>query len=322
MAWDGIPWFVEGTAASEETLRLIVDAAMCGGEGVVGPADLLVTALDAPAAAVQLAPGAMIAKRRAALGGGSQSYAARMPTVEQVDVPPVTVEGPRSDLVIARVEDPYGGETWPAPEDPTVGPYVFTRLVPDVPVGTTSIRDIDPDTTAVTLARLDMPAGTTTITADMVTDLRQLARPRSESFRRYAPGLPALDELGAITDVWETFPMGATWTEKIPDWATHVTVHALITGLLHPDAVEARGNLRVSLGEQHGAAMPYAATVPGARTAAQTGHTFLLSPEDRGQMLDISLEGLGDAAYTGVLRADTGTGLSLEVTYSQKPVAA
>ncbi|WP_193777521.1 hypothetical protein [Streptomyces sp. E5N298] len=56
MAWDGVPWFVEGTAASEETLRLIVDAAMGGGEGVVGPADLLVTALDAPAAAVQLAP--------------------------------------------------------------------------------------------------------------------------------------------------------------------------------------------------------------------------------------------------------------------------
>ncbi|MEU2968959.1 hypothetical protein ABZ687_28780 [Streptomyces ardesiacus] len=321
MAWDGIPWFVEGTAASEETLRLIVDAAMCGGEGVVGPADLLVTALDAPAAAVQVGPGAMIAKRRAALGGGSQSYAARMPTAEQADVVPVTVDGPRSDLVIARVEDPYGGEPWPAPEDPSVGPYVFTRVIPDVPVGTTSIRDIEPDSTAVTLARIDMPAGTTTITAAMVTDLRQLARPRSESFRRYIPGWQAPDDLGAITDVWETFPMGATWTEKIPDWATHVTVHALITGLLHPDAVEARGTLRASVGEQHGAAMPYACEAAG-RTVLQTGHTFLLAPEDRGQMVDISLEGLGDAPYKGVLRADRGTALSLEVTYSQKPVSA
>ncbi|MFF8575557.1 hypothetical protein ACF06L_30500 [Streptomyces sp. NPDC015408] len=215
MTWDGIPWFVEGTAASEETLRLVVDAAMGGGEGVVGPADLLVTALDAPSGAVQLGPGAMIAKRRAALGGGSQSYAARMPTVEQVDVAPTTVDGPRSDLVIARAEDPYGGETWPAPEDPAVGPYVFTRVIPDVPVGTTSVREVDPDSTAVTLARIDMPAGTTTTTSGMITDLRQLARPRSEAFRRYIPGWPVPDELGAVTDAWEAFPLGATPLEGL-----------------------------------------------------------------------------------------------------------
>ncbi|MFD7763552.1 hypothetical protein ACFV4D_28135, partial [Streptomyces microflavus] len=73
MTWDGIPWFVEGTAASEETLRLIVEAAAGGGEGIVAPADLRVSALDVPGAGVQVATGAMIARRRGM--GGSQSYA-------------------------------------------------------------------------------------------------------------------------------------------------------------------------------------------------------------------------------------------------------
>jgi hypothetical protein len=182
----------------------------------------------------------MIAKRRAALGGGSQSYAARMPTVEQVDVPPVTVEGPRSDLVIARVEDPYGGETWPAPEDPTIGPYVFTRVIPDVPAGTTSIRDVDPDSTAVTLARLDMPPGTTTITAAMVTDLRQLARPRSESFRRYVPGWPAPDSAppSAITTWWCSSKAPESTTQR-PFWTTGggwSGAAALLTTSVPPDS--------------------------------------------------------------------------------------
>ncbi|PNG22422.1 hypothetical protein [Streptomyces cahuitamycinicus] len=322
MGWDGIPWFVEGTAASEETLRLVVEAAACGGEGIVGPADLLVTALDAPANAVQVAPGAMVAKRRASTGGGNQSYAARMSTIEQVDIEPTNADGPRSDLIIARVEDPYGGETWPAPEDPAVGPYVFTRVIPDVPPGTTSILDVDPDSTAITLARVDVPMQTSVITGGMVTDLRQMARPRTHTSRRYLPGAWSTpDDVGPITDVWEIFPLGATWTEKVPEWATHAAVHVLITGLLHPDATEARGQLRVSFGEQQGAGMPYGITQSG-RIAVQAGHRFLLDPADRGQMRDIDVEGIGTVEVAGVLQADSSTVLSLEVTYSQEPVRA
>jgi hypothetical protein len=321
MTWDGIPWFVEGTAASEETLRLIVEAAACGGEGVVGPADLLVTALAAPADAVQVAPGAMIAKRRASMGGDSQSYAARMATVEQVDIAPTGTDGGRTDLIIARVEDPFGGETWPAPEDPTIGPYVFTRVISDVPPGTTSILDVDPDSTAITLARVDLPVSTSSITAGMVTDLRQMARPRSQTSRRYLPGAwPTPDDVGPITDVWEVFPLGATWSEKVPAWATHADVHVLVTGLLHPDAVEASGQVRVSLGDQHGVGMPYDATQAG-RLAVQAGHRFLIDPADRGRVLDIDVEGIGTTGFTGVLRADAYTVLSLEVTYSQAPVS-
>ncbi|MER6109389.1 hypothetical protein [Streptomyces hirsutus] len=320
--WDPIPWFVENTAASEETLRLVVEAAACGGEGVVGPADLVVSALDAPGGGVRLGPGAIVARRRNAAGGGNQSYAARLPTEEQVDIEPTAIDGGRSDLIIARIEDPYGGEMWPEPEDPALGPYVFTRVIPDVPIGTTSILDVDPDSTAVTLARIDLPEGTSNITAGMVHDLRQIARPRTHTSRRYLPGLWSTpDDVGPITGEWELWPLGATWTERVPEWATHAAVHVLITGALHPDAVEARGQVRVSLGEQHGAGMPYAAAQAG-RYTVQAGHKFLLDPADRGQMRDIDVEGTGTEGVTGVLRADASTVLSLEVTYLQEPVSA
>jgi hypothetical protein len=322
MAWDGIPWFVENTSASEETLRLIVETAAAGGEGVIAPADLVVSALDLPGTAVQVGPGAMVAKRRAA-GGGAQSYAARMPTAEQVPVEPTTADGPRSDLVVARVEDPYGGEVWPEPEDPTVGPYVFTRVISDVPTGTTSVQDIEPGTTAVTLARIDVPAATAAITADMITDLRQIVRPRSRASRRYMAGAWATtpDDLGPVTDVWETFPLGATWPEQVPEWATHTAVHVSVTGLLHPDAVEARGQVRVALGAQVGAGMPYIAEHAG-RLALQVGAKFAHAPADRGEVLTVSVEGIGDAAFTGLLRADGGTAVSVEVTHTQEPVVA
>ncbi|MEE1764424.1 hypothetical protein [Streptomyces sp. SP18BB07] len=322
MTWDPIPWFVENTAASEETMRLIVEAAVCGGEGIVGPTDLRVTALDVPADAVQVGVGAVIAKRRAAAGGGSQSYAARMPTVEQVDIEPAGADGPRSDLVIVRVEDPYGGEVWPEPEDPEVGPYVYTRVISDVPPGTTRIQDIEPSSTAITLARIDLPTSATTVTAAMVTDLREMARPRTQTARRYVYGAWSTpDDLGPITTEWEAFPLGAIWSEKVPEWATHATVHALVTGLLHPDTIEARGELRLTLGEAHGPGMPYAAVQAG-RLAVQAGNRFLLDPEDRGEVVNLILEGIGTDTFTGVLRADTATVVSVEVTYEQAPVSA
>ncbi|MGY1502895.1 hypothetical protein ACW4TU_41075 [Streptomyces sp. QTS52] len=323
MTWDGIPWFIEGTTASEETLRLVVEAAVCGGEGIVGPADLLVTALEAPAGAVQVGAGALVARRRAAAGGGAQSYAARLPTAEQVVIEATGVDGPRTDLIVARVEDPYGGETWPEPEDPTVGPYVFTRVISDVPPGTTSVLDIAPDSTAITLARVDVPASTSAVTAGMVTDLRQMARPRTQTVRRYLFGAwTPPDDVGPVTDVWEVFPLGATWAERVPPWATHVSVHAHIAGLLHPDTAEAYGQVRVAFGEQRGVGMPYAAAVQVGRLAVQCGHRFTLAPADRGEVLTLAVEGIGTSGVTGVVRADAYTVLSVEVAYEQAPVSA
>lgn len=319
MAWDGIPWFVENTAASEETLRLIVEAAAGGGEGIVAPTDLRVTALDLPAAAVQIGTGAMIARRRAA--GGSQSYAARMATTELVNVEPTGADGPRSDLIVARVEDPYGGESWPEPTDPLIGPYVFTRVISDVPPGTTSVQDVEPDSTAVTLARIDLPASTSSITAARIVDLRQMARPRSETRRVYLyAAWTTADELGPVAE-WEEFPLGARWVNTVPEWATHCGVHTQITGVRHPDAALAKGELRTYLGDEKGPGMQYLAET-AARMTLQAGHTFLIPPEDRGTVIALGVEGKGAVGSAGLLQADLGTVLALDIVFSQAPVAS
>ncbi|WP_030777675.1 hypothetical protein [Streptomyces sp. NRRL S-920] len=319
--WDGIPWFVEGTATSEETLRLVVAAAAGGGEGIVAPPDLVVTALEVPGSAVQVSTGAMIAARPRS-GAGGEAYAARLPIADLADIEPTSADGPRSDLVIARIEDPYGGETWPLPEDPAVGPYVHTRVISDVPPGTTSLQDVDAASTAVTLARIDVPASTSVITQGMITDLRHLARPRSHTVRRYLHSVwPNPDDVGLLTDTWEDFPLGARWQEPAPPWATHVTVHAHLTGVLHADATEASVRLRVIVGEQVGGSFPLVSQHAG-RHAAVCGHTFALPPADRGAVLPIAVQGIGTEGMSGVLRADNGTVLATEITYSQAPVVA
>ncbi|MEV8344541.1 hypothetical protein [Streptomyces niveus] len=319
MAWDGVPWFVEGTSASEETLRLIADAAVAGGEGVIGPADLVVTALELPGSAVQVGTGAMIARYRT--GGGGQAYAARMPTVELVDVEPTGADGPRTDLVIARIEDPYGGEGWPEPEDPSAGPYVFTRILTDVPAGTTSVHQVDDALTAVTLARIDVPAGTSTITQGMITDLRDLARPRSQTISGYLYGVwETPDEVGPLVE-WEEFPLGARWTHRAPEWATHATLDVQVTGLRHADAVPARGKLRVTAGEHLGAAAPYAAEAAG-RVSAMARHVFTLDVGERGELVDVTMQGIGTEGIAGVLQADANTALHYTLTFHQAPVSA
>ncbi|MER5301296.1 hypothetical protein ABT039_17740 [Streptomyces lasiicapitis] len=319
--WDGIPWFVEGTATSEETLRLVVAAAAGGGEGIVAPADLVVAALEVPGSSVQVGTGAMIASRPGA-GAGGQAYAARLPTPDLADIEPTSADGPRSDLVIARIEDPYGGETWPLPEDPAVGPYVHTRVISDVPPGTTSLQDVDASSTAVTLARVDVPASTSVITQGMITDLRHLARPRSQTVRRYLHSVwPTPDDVGPIADAWEDFPLGARWQETTPTWATHVTVHAHLTGLLHPDATEASVRLRVTVGERHGDSFPLSSQHSG-RHSGVCGQTFALTPAERGTVLPVAVQGIGTEGKPGVLRADDSTVLTVEITYSQAPVIA
>lgn len=85
--------------------------------------------------------------------------------------------GGRSDLIVAQVEDPnMAGEPWQTPTNPAVGPYIFTRVIPNVPAGTTSLRPLGySGRSAIVLARVDLPASTGTVTASMITDLRELA---------------------------------------------------------------------------------------------------------------------------------------------------
>lgn len=223
MSWDSVPWFVGGGAEhSPEVARLLAYAATGGAEGIVDPGGLKVTPLAVPGQAVSVSVGAALILNRAA-GGASQTYAARLPSADTVDIVETGSSAGRSDLIVAQIEDPFmAGERWQEPSDPKVGPYVFTRVIPNVPAGTRRLQDVSgySGRSAITLARIDIPASTGTVTAGMITDLRNLARPR-QSAETYADlGATASKLTSTSKAVFPSYRPSAV----VPSWATHVRV--------------------------------------------------------------------------------------------------
>lgn len=243
MAFDPVPWFVGGEALhSPEVARLLAYASTSGAEGIVSVGDLKVQPLAVPGTAVRVMPGAALILNRAT-GGSQQTYVARNVSATEVDIAPTSSSGGRSDLIVAQIEDPHmPGEPWQDPADPTVGPYVHARVISNVPRTTTRLQDIAAYSgrSAVTLARIDIPASTGTITSSMITDLRNVALPRRETRQIIYDPPNERFLLNGSTD-WQPWPVlsGGTGTYghvDVPAWATHVQITSLYT------SVGARGN--------------------------------------------------------------------------------
>ena len=248
MSWDNVPWFVGGGAQhSPEVARLLAFAATSGAEGIVAPGDLKVLPLSVPGGSVRIAQGASLVLNRAT-GGTSQTYVGRLPSEDVVEIAPTGSGAGRSDLIVVQVEDPFmAGEPWQAPIDPTVGPYIFTRVIPNVPAGTTSLQAVPgySGRSAAVLARIDIPASTGTITGAMITDLRKLAQPR-EHRDVFMAGLSGSTQIIAssteITD-WPVYNVQV----YVPTWATRVDVITTVSGYLVTDALT-DGIVRTVLG--------------------------------------------------------------------------
>lgn len=233
--YDPTPWFVGGGAHhSPEVARLLAFAATSGAEGVVGVGDLKVAPLSVPGTAVRVLTGAALIRNRAT-GGSSQTYVARLPLADQIDIAPTTSSSKRSDLIVARVEDPFMlGEPWQTPADPTTGRYIYTRVIPNVPAGTTRLQDVAgySGNSAITLARVDLPASTGTVTADMITDLRKVALPRRETMMFTINPVDNRRLQGTTYMSWPVAGQDSTGlfdTIDIPEWATVVQVLATYT---------------------------------------------------------------------------------------------
>lgn len=238
MSWDSVPWFVGGGAEhSPEVARLLAYAAVGGAEGLVTPDDLKVTPLSVPGGGVQIAPGAALIRARAA-GGALQTYVARNPTTDTVTIAATGSGAGRTDLIVAQIEDPFmAGEPWQEPTDPKSGPYVYTRVIPNVPAGTKRLQDVPgySGRSAVTLARVTLPASTATVTAGMITDLRKLARPRSE--RRMSTSFPSgtrTEGNKLPTSGYAPWPLTTAQRPavQVPEWATRIDIVLHVSGVL------------------------------------------------------------------------------------------
>jgi hypothetical protein len=322
VSWDNVPWFVGGGAEhSPEVARLMAYVAFRGNEGVLAAGDLKVTALAIPGGAVRVAPGACSILNRAT-GGAYQAYAGRLPSEDSgVSVPPTGAGAGRSDLVVARVEDPFlPGEPWADPSDPKVGPYIYTRVIPNVPSSTTSVAGLGLGYSAIALARIDLPATTGTVTDAMIVDLRKIANPRRERavFTTTQGSSQALSSASFVS-----WPSAGSWSVTIPGWATQAIIRGNVGGVPIPAlsstaAGTVYGQLRASLGGTATNWTPWDETVPAGANVDRKfwacADTITIPAAARGTTATIRLEALRSGGNVNPT-ADARTSATIDVEF-------
>lgn len=196
MTWD-LPWVASGSAEIPlDVARAFTYAATGGVSGIIGQpfSDVLkITQTGSPSGSVLTLAGAFVAVSTFP-GSITESYVGRNDATVTTTVPPTTASS-RSDLVYAHITDPsQAGQ-------PAVAAPVETRVITNVPANTTSLNSVSgyENQAGLALARIDRPAGTSTVTAAQIVDLRRSALPNiigeMKQFAGPATAVPAGWEL-------------------------------------------------------------------------------------------------------------------------------
>lgn len=261
MTFENAPSAIDGALLSAALIRRAQFADQPF-QGVVTSGDLKVTALSTPGVGVRISPGVGLVLNRYQTVP-NETYVVSNPgthTVPAVDMPPSSPSA-KSFIVAVVIGDPdfsQTGHPFMAPSDPPAGQeqafeYVRIRLI-EVSAGTTTLPGAYP---ALPLARLDIPANTTTITNSHITNLAKLASPRQEQQLFVSPG-------GAWTDSNEShIPSGSTHLDwggaqyspsvTIPTWAKRAILVVHVNGVKIQDtSVNIQGSVRAQLGSEIG----------------------------------------------------------------------
>lgn len=326
--FDPGPYAVDGSRIRAATLRAGLFSSTGGAEGVVQAADLKVRPLPTPGAGIAIDRGtALILNRSGNVTG--ETYAARAPLGSTVDGP-AAAGAARSHLVVVRIEDPeFSPWTLPQGTDPATYQYPKPIIVQNVAPGTTSAAQLNLGYSALALARLDIPANTSTITEGMIKDLRKVARPRRE--RRVSMWRPA-DGVKEIKGPpqgagFQVFP---SMSELVPtpSWATQVKMIVNVGGLL-----QANGNITGGMKAEYGGnGDAYLSTdvsgihwVSGGqveRTTIVIAGELALSAAYRGEDHYVRLStqiNNPTAPLTGALQADEWTTVTVDLEFVEVP---
>lgn len=315
MTWDNGPWAVDGGATSADVGRLVAWHAVNGATGVGNPTDLRVRAKDTPDGHVVVGPGTCAVPTRA-LGKSFQVYVGSNPTDDTLDIPATTSSGPRSDLIVARVENPITGEPWTPPDDPINGQYIFTRRIPNVGSSVTDIGQVDPSASAITLARVDIPSNTSAITNGMIIDLRKTIAPPVDAAATFTstqvfvdpPNVLSPPPLGAgyRETAWVNWPTLSSWNVPVPSWATKAELFYIVNPALDYNGW---GGLRFLFNSRPGVYNGFDVNFPlytasgtttpvaltnagGLRTQYMIGDVFDVLPTERGTTIPIRTQGM------------------------------
>lgn len=325
MGWDTVPWFVENGAQHSASLaRKLAFAAMRGNEGIVGGTDLEVRALAVPGTKIRVFPG-LAAIRNRAPGAKNEMYLASMISEEEVDIVATSASGPRSDMICARIENPWlDSEPYPEPSNPAIGPYIKTVVISNVGNAATAPPPGNGNA-LIPLARIDLPASTATVIQSYIADLRFMASVLEQSNRIMVavPGQHTLPVAQTAYVVWPSPPMSGQ-TIRVPEWATKCVINGTVATVNFPTG-NAVGDLRAGVGALRTAAMKfdYSNSAPGPdRGNLIFGGQFDIPASMRGTTQPVVTEarsaGSGGGA-TVPIYAELYSTVSLEVKFMAQP---
>lgn len=325
MTFNFAPWAVDGARTGAALARILARAATGGRSGIVSPLDLRVLPLAVNGNGVRISSGNGVVLNHY-LSDPDQSYVVSNPathTMLPADMPP-PVPQTSYYLVCVVVGDPEFDQTGHpfmpgtplAPEDAADFEYVRPVIIPCA-ANTTSFEQLGYNFPAVALARLEIPPNTTTITAPMITDLRELVQPRSE--RKLITVQPS-------AGLNLTAGSYAQWTDAVPyvfvpEWATHAEVLVHIAGALHMDP-EVQGSIRVRLGGLYGVTTTY---VFDDSTGISGGERVNLITSAsgpvgnmRGTNQPIVIEGYKDTSFAGFLGTFAGQTHVYDIQFTER----
>lgn len=319
MTFQTAAYAVDGNSESGNFLRLMLQSATGGNQGVIGPLDLIVTQTGAPSAGIIINPGAcVVLGAETPFQGSYYGYNVGNDTSLSIAATGGTI---RSDMVVIQAKDP----TWAG--SPFGNPASGQILFPTVISGVSGSATQPPGgISAIPLCRIDIPISTSAITNAMIHDLRQVANPTRQMTMLAAggPGSLANWTVGTTGVAW---PAVFNFSVAIPTWATLMVMHWTINDALWTNVGTgwARGTLSPVFGASVTAPNllmpgtlvsvplatgPYRHSITGAFNAA-------IPPAIRGTTQTLQMKQVTDGTQTALMGVDEGASIAVSYEFQQ-----
>jgi len=347
----GTPWVIDqGAYINAQQARLLAYMAINGQQGVGAAGHLKVSQLGTPGASVQVAPGSF-AIRHTGTGADFEAYVGKFATAETVGLSP-TGASSRTDLIIARVENPYavGTGSWAFPADAANGPYWYIRAIEGVtPATIPDVKTWNATWSAIPLARITRPASTGIVQDSHITDLRTLvdlagdritiiqpppAQPADPDPPTTTPTVPpvaqqvwtgtlhlsAASTLARTQSAWIDWPAGASFNVPVPAWA----VECDMLGSFNPQYDDdIYGEIRLMFHTTAASPITFDRNTTGGwqRDNIPVVGNFQIPAALRGKQITVKLQAhmLDPANHLGTLKTRTGVYLGLQLNFKRSP---
>lgn len=256
MTFENAAWAVDGAQMNSALARRAMYS-IARQSGIVQKDDLKVQALGSPGNGVVITNGVGVVLNDYQTVP-NEVYVVSNPSSHTIPSGemPASNPSPKSYIVAVVVGDPdfsQTGHPWMGTDDPPSGEELdFDYVRPTLIQVSSGATTLNVDYPALVLARIDIPASTTTITNAMITDLRKLSMSRQEQHAFVAPDT-AWDSTTAFIPTGTAF---ANWgsgqyapSVDVPSWAKTAIVLAHINGVYLADASSnVKGKVRATIG--------------------------------------------------------------------------